>query len=433
MSKKPNILRRTLNKTLNTLVLGVALFHGVSFVNNSLRDIKDRINPPAEYVTFEKTTGIKIGGYKSEHLNDDLFIFSNILREEQITPNELNKIIIEGPNYCSKSFSGQLSETILTKYSGYYSPKTNNIVMNGINARTLRHELVHARTNNLDNEEDLLREWSELAKDKNGKSYYMNLTNQALSRVRLLEKLVDKKSYSDNNLGFVSSYATTNVYEDIAEFVSLVSEDMYVFRTKYDKSPLFEKKLQLAVKYDLLPKELIEYSNVIGLFEHWDNWKENISNRINELKLHRETKGATSEFNFEKYLLSQDSLKNEFLIQSEKFLQNNSNSRFSNQLINYRADIYAKKGKMETLWTKESETELKRALALSNKGDDYWITLSRLSACQKQLHHKYDENNPYTCALIEYYQRRDNCDTTLFTKGVNDVLVRMGELKTISK
>jgi len=438
MSKKPFTVKRIIGETLKTLVLGVALFHGVSFLYNSGRDLKDKINPPTEYISFEKTTGIKIGGYKDKYLNDNLFIFSSVLREEQIKPQELHKIIIDSPNYFNKTFFGQLSETIFTGFSGYYSPITNSIIMNGVSASTLSHELAHARTYDVKNKRDLLKEWSKLACDKNGKSYYMNSGQQILSRIRLLEKLIEPKSNNSEknnitNLGFVSSYAATNVYEDIAEFVSSVYNNMYDFSVKYNSNPILEKKLNLAVKYNLLPKESLEYSNVMSLFEQWNDWRETISNSINNSKIQKDTKKVVSEFSFENYLLSRDSLHNRFLVESEKFLQYNPDSRFANNVYNYRALAYAQGSFMGTSWSKDSEIELKRALTLKNKGTEYEITLSRLSECYEQLHHTYGENNSYTCALKEYTQRRDNCDTLLFSVGVNDVLVKMGELKSISK
>ncbi|MGV8087186.1 MAG: hypothetical protein ACP5N1_06155 [Candidatus Woesearchaeota archaeon] len=420
LKKGLNKLKNMFHHPVKTLALGVLLYHGISFGYNTINNVVDEIKTPKEFVEFEKNSGVKIRGYRGQDVNTDLFAFLNVLHEEQLKPGELDKIILESPNYFNKGILGQLSQTILTPYSAYYSPMTNNIVMNQNSASTLRHEIAHAKTFNNPRKKELLQEWSELAKDKNGNSYYLNPVQQAASRVRLLEKLVQQDS-NYSSLGFTSSYAMTNVYEDIAEFVSDASEFSYSIWDKSRNSPIFEKKLELAVKYELLPKETLEYFKLTDSFNKWCSTQSDFD-YINQF--------AT----YDHYLKATDSLRNVFLVNSEQFLQDNYESRFCNEILNNRAVAYAKGySSMGTTWSKQSERELKRALMLPNKGTEYMITVFRLEEIHKQLYLEYGNKNPYTVASKLYLGRRDFLDINLFTIGVNDKLVELGQLEKISQ
>jgi hypothetical protein len=253
---------------------------------------------------------------------------------------------------------------------------------------------VHAKIYAHPLKKELLAEWRKTVEEIAGEDCYDGLINHSTNR-----------DMNYDSLGFASKYSRTNLQEDICEFVSKGYFNINVLEIKSKSIPAVKKRLDVAMKYNLLPEECAE------LFEcsiTADSLK-----KLNAL-LDKE------------YV---DSVKNKILEESEEFLEEYTNSIFYCKVLNGRALIKAKVwSNKDTVWSKESEIELKKSLLTKYKGAGYGKTLEYLADLYKQMYNKIDTANHYETALNVFIERRKNFDITVFDVGANDILTSKGEM-----
>ena len=269
---KNNAKRIAKNTALAALML-VAANQAYYLAN----DTYNTIRPSAVRKTFQSTFKFPLKGW-SEDVDSgksSITILANVLEKETREGTlELSDIRIESNYFLKKPFLDQLSYIFQTGHAGYYFPLLKTLVLQNNNskwgvkqeANVIHHECKHAKTETIVRAHpELLSKWSALAENHSHESYYLTELEQAASGLRFIGPLVKKKIADPKNekLGFISDYARTNVFEDIAELCA--EAETSTFSSKKwlsDENNLIMKKLKLAQKYGLIPAEYIEFARL---------------------------------------------------------------------------------------------------------------------------------------------------------------------------
>jgi len=260
--------RRILNWAGNVLAV-TALAHGATQLGFWANDLYHAAFPSKQRAAFKEEFGFPLRGWNADltrEYNKVSNISETVAEEMHSLPFDLASIRIRSDNYLKMPFIDQLGQIITRGNSGYYG--LNRIVLDeGSSYATTHHEIKHAKTFEIARKHpEFLDRWRALSLDENGESLYLNLVEQGCSRFRGLGKFVDeeKLDYKNNEaLGFVSNYARTNVYEDIAE-VGEEAEMGYSNLVDWlapDDSERNEKlaaKFTLAEEYGIIPKGFME-------------------------------------------------------------------------------------------------------------------------------------------------------------------------------
>lgn len=271
-------LKKFLGGLGKSLVAGFLLLHlgtSAAFYTN---EVAARITPNKIQRIFQQTHGMPILGYESDvqKFLSTIGISRVIEREKAEMPFNVPNIRVSSSNYLMQSPFDQIVTLFLTPYAGLACPWSYEIVVKPeANEATLTHEIKHIKTFQvLEKYPEFRKKWEDLAKDENGNSLYLSNSEQAISRTRLIHTLVDAKysnSKENRKLGFVTNYARTNFYEDVAEVCGQIeayscSPVTLISSFDYTNSSLMAK-ISLAREYGLLPKELIDYLNLIRVFD----------------------------------------------------------------------------------------------------------------------------------------------------------------------
>ncbi|MDD5650397.1 MAG: hypothetical protein PHF86_08295 [Candidatus Nanoarchaeia archaeon] len=390
-------INKKFKKILKIATIAGVLVFGRSQINHSLNDLYNYIHPSEIRTDFKKQFGFPIKGWY-EDIEGNGKNISKIIQvietEKQERNFSLNSIRIKTNNKDNQSLWDKLEEKIVNPV-GYY---INNQIVLGENAEenVLHHEIKHAKTFDImEQNPELLTEWKKLSLDQNGNSLYLSNLEQVYTYISGLESLIDerKKVSSENvKLGFIDNYARTNIFEDIAELSELVEckpkELMNLFYGD-NKNETIIKKIKLAQRYGLIPKD---YTNYLEL----------------------------------QYLISKNKLKTkEYFVLTDKFLKENPESIYESQIKLDRADLL-----LNEIKKKNSKTKIENAIdeyeyILNSRYKDlvvYPVALQRLESLY-QIKGNLEMSNLYRKAYKEYLIRLNNGDTSLPTNGVNDILM----------
>ncbi|HYD02732.1 MAG TPA: hypothetical protein VEC16_00380 [Alphaproteobacteria bacterium] len=354
---------------------------------------------------FKEYSGIEIYAKKESMSNSEMMDLLRVIKTMDATSNDIDEIIVENEGYFSKSFMGKFLSW--GEKSGQANPITGTMtIVNKLNIEGYIHEITHSKTFASEKEEELLEEWKKLATDSSGNSRYVSFGKMIKAYCGLAKK--PSKDPKLDSLGFPTTYARTNVYEHIAEFVQEEQNKIfYSYATNFKdlSNEIYEREMDVAIKYSLMPKETREGYELKAEYKNWAD------------HMHEYRQG--------------DYFKKQYLIKSEKFLENYPNSPFAINIIIDRAMVLSNTSDIKTtIWKKESEKELQRALKYTSH-PAYIEVLRKLDQISSHLYsgQSYRYDNPYTKAIKEYTKRVENFDTKLLDIGVNDKLQELGVLK----
>jgi len=426
--KKESRGRKIWNKTKNVvkkIALAGVLLHGATQTGYLLNSAHHHANPSLLRQDFQEQFGFPITGYGGGIEGDarKISILSEIIHREQLqTPFSPSGIHIRSKNYLEKTLPQQLDYWVSNPTSGTANPLTRGIVLDEYaHNTTMGHEIEHIKTYELFETHPEFREgWEALAMDEEGNSLYMGSGEQLCSRFRGLENLVDKEKYSDESngsLGFVSSYARTNFFEDIAEFCEEADAGYQDFvklitgRCEEDNT-LMLAKLELAMEYGLISSEYLEFIELQSLYK--DSW--------NNQGFHGFSGTSVKKVK-------------PFMEASERFLEDNVGSIYEGKIrfqrgsiVHGNANAYQPSGDVSSE-RQDAVGEYMESLIVPFKdSNSYSIALDNL----KELHLCMEgEKNSNLSKIFdeagrEYHRRFLKGDVKLSYEGVNDLLRENG-------
>ncbi|VVB78853.1 Uncharacterised protein [uncultured archaeon] len=452
-------------KTGKEIALILALAHGATQINYTANDFVNYDNPSQMRRDFQKQFDFPIKGFEEdieEQPKDIMGIAEVVQREKQTKNFQLRNMRIESNNYLKRSLAEQFGDIFTIGYSGWYFGEKIGITKKA-GQKTLTHEIKHAKTFDIIRDHpEFLDKWKALAKDENGNSLYRGDVVTACKRVRGLEKLFRDlpRPVNYEKSGFVSNYARSNVYEDIAETCEMAELDpcieTYLFgvspnphNNAIPKNEKVVAKIKLAEEYGLIPPGFMEYSELKRLFPKALGAVENGSgtktaeefleksrafldkhpNSVYECEL-RVNRG----YLLESKTVAQACSKNKQLEWAHKYRESVRGSPSTtleecNNARNKEKEIL-KQNRNLTDHLDIAVFEYEKALKAGFKqGMDYSNALCALQRCYEILG---DEKKAKTIqdATYEYSRRVNNSDLRLFATGVNDYLESNGSLDT---
>ncbi len=395
------------------MLLGVALFHGTTQLAYLGNDIYNSLAPSQQRQEFKQEFGFPVKGWKKDVENgkENLSTIADVIEKERKEMNfELDSVRVRGKGYIKQNFIDQIDAIIFNPVSGYYSENgiSKTIVLdNYVKGDTLHHEIKHAKTFCIaEKHPEFLEKWQALATDENGKSLYLTGREQACSRLRGLGSLINKEkqiSFKNEKLGFISNYARTNVWEDIAELCAEAETDSCkLAKLLYsdEKNPKIIAKVNLAQEYGIIPKEFSEYLRVKDLFQK--SWLDEFSYDTEKLEV--------------------------FLRESEQFIKKYPSAIYECEIRTDRGfAIRNKRAKSEKEGARKAIHEYKLSLNSHYKDAVSYIgAMNGLARCYQTLGNRKKAS---VCkdAEAEYWKRFKSGDIKLTIKGVNDFLIAHGE------
>jgi hypothetical protein len=399
-------IRKLINsKWVKRLILATFLFHGITQLNYWRNDFSHNLFPSSQRTAFEKEFGFPIKGWKDEIEGDSKTISSiaSVMHKEQFEqPFYIKNLRIKSPNYLEKSIFQQIAYITLKGYNCYtpnmwFMPHGDSILLEkGAPSTIIHHEIKHDKSiAAMKDNPEFARAWKELADDKNGNSLYLNPMQQICNRLRGLETIVDlPENYEE--LGFVSDYAATNIYEDMAELCELTEScpQAFVdwFHNPEKQNPIIKAKVRLAAvhgkPYGLIPEGFEEYITLCHL--HHQSFAD-------------KTKA------------------NQFLIRSKKFLDNQSRTVYECEL---RFRMGTTLGALD--YKEPAILQLKKALKADFKDISYYPDSLRELRTAYTLSGDLEKADILKKAIKEYHYRYDRGDVTLPRTGINDYLKEHG-------
>ncbi len=405
-------------KTAKKLFYSALILEATVQIIHTGNEIRQNLFPSEYQQETEEMFGFKILNIPNNLDGHDLTnMTERIMIEKQEKDFELDKIRIIPAHYLEQSFLDHLGDIFTTGYDGYYANKVVGL-QHDFDPQTLTHELKHRKTFEVIAEHpEFLEKWKALAVDEDGNSIYKTGFQQAATYIKILNNFAKEDPLTTSEsieLGFMSDYARTNVYEDIAVLCETAEEVRVGLSTDFgsmvrDDSTkgniLIKKKLELAQEYGLLPEEFSEYMVL----------KED----QRELYLGR--------------MCIDGSKVPDYIEKIEDFLERYPEST-------YKADLtYDKCRFMRTIIPFEEEeaaayidnivSHLKEGLEISPK---YWTGYGLLLTEMEKMyrHHLNDPERAsiYEEAQVQYFKRREEGDLSVLKNGVNDFLREKGEL-----
>ena len=412
MKEEKKRLWKRLKKTLKMAGLAALIFHAPTQIAYIGNDLYHKNRSSGIRNEFKQKFGFPILGWEDEIEKNqkNITILSDVIEREKMEKDfYLKSLRIESSNYLKKNLLGQIASIVAEPASGQYFLGRIGLSHHA-NRDTLHHEIKHAKTFEIIRKNsEFLSKWKELAKDDRGESLYYNSGEWLCSYVKGLSSLVDKeKSNTERNrkLGFITDYARTWVYEDIAELCGEAEQNSDTFMNlvagdSASKNEVITKKFNLAAEYGLVPMESIEYFGLRIAFRKTAVWHGYLD-------------------------LSKTG---SFMEGSSKFLKNHPQSVYTSDLRNIRAHIMLQ-GALSHDPKFKSEVainELKAVLTSRYKDpSSYVCALSRLAKFYKS--HLGDNINAgiYERAENLYWKRFENGDVEIASRGVNDFIVQEG-------
>ena len=347
------------------------------------------------------SSDIKKNGQNISQIAEVLYI------EQYEKPFNLDFLSIESEKPWKKHLVDQLSWLMTTGHSGYAVGDYISLHENA-NISTLHHEIKHTKTlDTLKNNPEFKKRWEALAVDIEGNSLYLPKIQQIASRFKGLAKLVNggsrDKNHTEEN-GFVTKYAGTNFYEDVAEIGELAEEfngaqEMSRIILK-DKNDLVKQKVELAQEYGLIVPEFLDYLELHKLYT--DTWG---SYGIGSLN-------ATPKF----------------LEASERFLEENPKSKYYGEIKFARATTFDANsyGKGENYLREVVIPEYYDSLTSPLKICGYSAALDDLKNIYDYRLNDQKTADIFQNAINLYYDLDKEGNLDLPIKGVNDYLTANG-------
>lgn len=256
---------------LGYLLKGALLFHIATQAVYTFKDAFHAVAPGPVRAAFQERTGIPLMGNNKDIEKNQSFIDAlteTVESEMAEMPFDAKAIRVESGNYLEKSAVQQLVQLITSEWNGYADPITDTIGLKPHADRTtILHEIKHIKTFELLNRNpEFKARWLALATDENGDSLYLNPLEWLGCRIRGLDSLVgdDKENIERNRqLGFVTNYARTDFYEDVAELCEFAETESYMLGTWLkSNSPEMQSiiaKIKLAEEYGLIPRDTTRF------------------------------------------------------------------------------------------------------------------------------------------------------------------------------
>jgi len=411
-------------KKTRVAIFAVVLFHEATWLNYYLsNNFFNYSFPSQERLLFERAYGTSLEAWRSdiEQNPHTLTVLSEVLEKEQQEHSfPLEEIVLVSKNYLKQSFPQQFN-TVIDDAVGTYFKKRISLRLSVCDEKfyletndhplktILQHEVKHAKTFAITDIKFYAR-WKALCRNQEKHSLY---TDDATPEVNWRDIPFEQSV----QLGFVSSYARKNVYEDIAETgefaeniltsredgsypgLELMIEWLYT-----RKSPVIAGKIALAQEYNIIPKEFSEFV-----------WVQ---------KLYHDAKAHDSYIDTSKVT--------SFLEQSERFLQKHPNSVYNIYVHNARGGVFAAQGIRDN-----EKASFRIALEEWNKGllspykdiDEYRDILHNMQGCYRWRMNEPCIASVYTDAIKEFEHRYLTGDVFLAKRGVNDLLYRCDVLR----
>lgn len=441
------------------LALTTVLFHGATQLNCWRNDISNALNPSPLRKEFYDQFGIPVRGWASD-IEDNpeqfKYVVETLCREKQTGEFNLKYLRVESQNYLKRDLREQIGDIFTIGYEGWCF-KDRVGISRRAGESTISHEIKHAKTDEvIKKHPEFLQRWEEFARDENGNSLYRGNAVTNLRRLRGLERLFrdSQNCREDRKLGFISSYARSNVYEDIAETcetAELTPEELTtaLFGNEFDNSKQKNEKivgkLKLAEKYGLIPKGFFEYAELRKEFPKALGATENIlgSKLPEDVVLRAEDfikkyPNSVYECELRRYIgnllesraVVEACLKNENLRSIHNLRRNWIHGTIEEaEKVQERENELLRQNKNHLVdHLKLSVREYERALQSRFKEKyNYLATLCSLEKCYEILG---DDNRAkiFHDAIDEYHRRFNNSDLKLPYQGINNYL----ELRGIS-
>jgi len=269
-------------KIIKGIGIGVVCFHLATQVVNWTNDLKNAFFPSRERTTLKQEFNVAVSGWKADvEEGSSLGLLADVAYREQLLGELELKVSIPSRNYFKKSLFQQIRYLFMPSNASYDTVTKGITVEQNIiiSSRALSHEAKHQRTFYIrERHPELIERWKAFATDENGKTLYYSPLRGFLAKFRGINRLVrGKETLEENNkFGFITKYARTNVYEDIAElcaeadelgcFPNPVAHSLFNPEQKNDR---IIGKIKLAKEYKLIPAEFSEilektqYSNYL--------------------------------------------------------------------------------------------------------------------------------------------------------------------------
>ncbi len=365
------------------------LFHISTQASYFINDYYNYKNPSSIRKEFNEIAGFPIKGWSTgiEDLSyEKINTLSDIIIREKIERDfELVNLRIESNNYLKRDVIEQPIGVISSGYLGWCWMNRIGLKEES-NMEVAVHEIKHKKSFDiLKTNPEFFYQWMDFSRDNNGNSLYLykDFGKWVCKRVRYLEHFVEEDLDHPDNLekGFISGYARTNIYEDMAELCATVEHNSEMFQTLLfdERNERIAGKIGLAREYGLIPFEFEEYLKLKRLHE-------------------KDKKG--------------------FYDKSTAFLDHNKESVYS-------GEIYMLRGNLEYRDLSKAIGEYKQVLNLNyKKKDDYLKALKTIGECYTLLKDK--RSKIFQEAYKEYENRFKNKDLYLPVRGVNDFLKEKG-------
>ncbi len=217
------------------ILLPIVAFHALTQINNwSVNSYYSHFpfrQQFKEIAGFPIRGGVmEIEGLTSANVNE---LAEIIFKERSERDFSLGDLTIESDNYQDRSFIEQMVGIFGSHYTGWCWG--DNIGLKKGNIHGLTHEIKHKKSYEIMNDDpEFLERWMDLSRDEDGDSMYIHhdYFSWASTRSRCIESLVCEDEDSDDlRDGFISGYAKTIIYEDIAELCANVEENPALFNS----------------------------------------------------------------------------------------------------------------------------------------------------------------------------------------------------------
>lgn len=318
-------------------------------------------------------------------------------------PFTLESFRIESPNYLKKYLPDQLAWLIGQRSVGYCFDGTISVVGTPTFPRTVaHHEVKHqkyfeiCKTNMSFN-----AEWRCIAKRSDGTTPYRGF-ERFFSYIPGLCELRPEVSLDQAIAnGCVTSYASLNLWEDVAELCeeAQLNPEKFIGWIYTNRNDRIAKKVELAQKYGLIPKEFSHFIRV-----------EKTYSRV------KTARPVTSDLYFSQ------------LAEIERFLDQHPHSVYEGEVRLQRANAMRALAapKIKFGFTREEILcELETALTASPKTRNWYpFVLQALQSVHRKSSNTTDQvkYDLYQAARLEYNRRYASGDVLLPKRGVNDFL-----------
>ncbi len=275
-----SLLRKLLKGTAYALG-GLMLWSAANMGFNNTLQTYYSLKPDQTRESYKQRYGHSISGYEP-YLGKDRWEVPNIVsiieRESLEGGLNLKSLRYEPSNFLKKNLLEQLSFIFTGGYEGY-AIGSHITLTEDASYETVTHELKHNKTYQVLKQHPEFKErWERIAQDSTGKTGYVPWVKYGLSNLRLVGNLFCNSKGASFKDGYVSGYARTNFYEDVAELATEIEDHRIMgwFQFEFfsfvmdssDSNSKLRAKMDLLIEYGLVPPETFEFYQIKQTF--WD-------------------------------------------------------------------------------------------------------------------------------------------------------------------